>query len=217
MKTIFIANSKPLICDLFYSFCSSLELEIVAQCTNGLEAINILNHIRADIYFLDIGLPFIDGFEVLKKIRGDLRNAKVILYVGNSKKENFSDQLILEVDYLMFEQDRLSKLKAYLSNIINHEKLYVRSNFVEGTVKDFSPSLNKLYSLTSTQLRILSLVSKHKTMPQIAEILFISPHTVNNHAANIRKKLNLQGRGVLLKYAIENRDKLDAAGEKDAI
>jgi len=45
-------------------------------------------------------------------------------------------------------------------------------------------------------------------MPEIAEELFISPHTVNNHVANIRRKLDLQGRGVVLKYALAIKHRL---------
>lgn len=62
--------------------------------------------------------------------------------------------------------------------------------------------------VTSTELRVLWYMSEHMSTKQIATNLFISPNTVNNHLANIRKKLNLNGRGVLLRYALSIKDKL---------
>lgn len=60
---------------------------------------------------------------------------------------------------------------------------------------------HQIQQLSTREQQILHLVAEGKTMKQIAEKLFISPATVNNHKANISGKLNLSGRNQLFKFA----------------
>ena len=59
--------------------------------------------------------------------------------------------------------------------------------------------------LSTREREVLSLLAKGYTMPRIAEKLFISPATVNNHCTRMREKLRLRGRNALLKFAVELR------------
>ena len=65
-----------------------------------------------------------------------------------------------------------------------------------------------LSSLTPTEQRVLHLIAEKKSTREIAETLFISPRTVENHRANICRKLNLGGSFSLLRFAIENQKNL---------
>jgi DNA-binding NarL/FixJ family response regulator len=65
-----------------------------------------------------------------------------------------------------------------------------------------------LKDLTSTELRILKLISDLKSNKEIADELFISQRTVENHRVNMAKKLNLKGSHALLKTALENKETL---------
>ncbi|MCH2450395.1 MAG: DNA-binding response regulator [Gracilimonas sp.] len=68
---------------------------------------------------------------------------------------------------------------------------------------------NGVASLTASEKRIIQLISENNTTKKIAEKLFISPKTVENHRANIMRKLNLKSKNNrLLTWAIENRDRL---------
>src|SRR5262249_35820545 len=67
------------------------------------------------------------------------------------------------------------------------------------------PGLNVL---TPTERRILRLIAENNTSREIAEELFISIRTVDNHRANISAKLELQGSHALLKFALEHKSEL---------
>lgn len=208
MKSIFIANSKSLICDALCTCCSSFGLKVIGKSTNGLETFNMLKHLNSDFYILDTDLPYIDGLEINRRIRAQPSNPKIILYVGSKYSNLVSEMVASQVDHLLFEQDELSKLKDYLLGEETGKPRDARLGINKVMDYEIKPVNDRLNSLTPTQLRILSLIGTHRTMPQIAKMLFISPHTVNNHVANIRKKLRLKGRGVILKYALEVKDRL---------
>jgi DNA-binding NarL/FixJ family response regulator len=65
-----------------------------------------------------------------------------------------------------------------------------------------------IQDLTPAERRVMSLIADHKTSREIAEILFISPRTVERHRENICDKLDLHGSNVLLKFALEHKDEL---------
>jgi DNA-binding CsgD family transcriptional regulator len=63
--------------------------------------------------------------------------------------------------------------------------------------------------LTPMELKVLWHTALLKSIKQIAKELSLSPHTVNNHQAGIRKKLNLIGRNSLVQYAVDNKERLE--------
>lgn len=74
-----------------------------------------------------------------------------------------------------------------------------------------------LQKLSSIELSVLWHTACHKSVKEIAEKLSLSPNTVNNHQANLRKKLNLFGRSTLLKYALGVKSKLILMDVEDRI
>lgn len=208
MNSIFIANSKRLFCDSLSNSCTYMGLKVIGQSTNGLESINLINQLQPNFILLDSELTYFNGFEIARRVKKNDASIKVILFVCNQHAKRFSEILYSHIDYLLFEEDSIEKLKAYFSQYDLSINNHLSTGSIEGTTQYTEVSYGKLNHLTPTQLRILSLVSTYRTMPEIAKLLFISPHTVNNHIANIRKKLNIKGRGVILKYALEVKDEL---------
>ncbi|MFK8103152.1 MAG: LuxR C-terminal-related transcriptional regulator [Saprospiraceae bacterium] len=208
MRTIFIAKTERLLCDALCSCCTSLGLKVIGSSTDGRESLDLIQQLQPDFAIVEGGLPSINGFEIIEQLKRDQVNTQTILYLQNHNPDFLRKALSLNVNSLLFAEDGLEKLsqcfdeKNYVSPFVNHRR--------ENRVKEltFDTKQDLLNSLTPAQLKILALVGTHKTMPEIAEKLFISPHTVNNHIANIRRKLDLRGRGVVLKYALAIKHKL---------
>ncbi|MBK7010796.1 MAG: helix-turn-helix transcriptional regulator [Saprospiraceae bacterium] len=62
--------------------------------------------------------------------------------------------------------------------------------------------------LTPTEKVILKLISEGRTSAEIADLLFVSPNTVDNHRSNITKKLKLEGKNSLLKFSMRLQNEL---------
>lgn len=76
---------------------------------------------------------------------------------------------------------------------------------------DLRKSNPMLDNLTPTEKKILRFISQNKTSKEIADVLFLSHRTVENHRTNISNKLNLKGSHSLIKFAIENKSLLTEA------
>lgn len=210
MKTIFIAKKGKLLCDAICSYCTSLGLRVVGRSTNGKEALELIQRFTPDFIIIEASLPVINGFEIARKVSEENLLIQTIIYVENSNLNHLRKAISLELNAsFLFSEDNIMELRKCFSNT-------TKSNFlIERKIKTFFSEVDKeetkrdhLVSLTPTQLKVLSLVSAHNTMPEIAKKLYISPHTVNNHIANIRRKLDLHGRGVVLKYALSVKHRL---------
>lgn len=65
-----------------------------------------------------------------------------------------------------------------------------------------------LSNLSKAELKVIWYVSQLKAQKEIANLLFISPNTVNNHEVNIRHKLSFNGRNSLQRYSLNVKDRL---------
>ncbi len=82
------------------------EVEIVAECPNGFEAVKLVPELKPDLLFLDIQMPKLDGFEVLELVGGDL----AVIFVTAYDQHALRAFEVHAVDYLLkpFAADRLA-------------------------------------------------------------------------------------------------------------
>jgi len=144
-----------------------------------------------------------DGFEVAKIVRHEKLSTKII-FLTMFNQESFIRK-VFEIGvkgYILKDSaitdilkciDAVSENNFYLSPQVSHFLLSMN-------VKEKS---NTKEELTQSEKRILKLIGQGKSSKEIAEELFISNKTVENHRSNICKKLNISGNSALLKYALK--------------
>ena len=203
MKTIFVAKSERLLCDVISSCCEALGLKVIGTSTDGKESLQMIKLKQPDYAIIETGLPSVTGLEIIQNLKKTGQRLSTILYLKNHNPNALRQALSLNVDSLLFPEDGINELaKCFSHLVIDNNTQPLINGFNTNSKRDI------LSTLTPAQLRVLSLIGTYKTMPQIAEKLKISPHTVNNHVANIRKKLEIKGRGVVLKYALAIKHRL---------
>ncbi len=114
--TAVIVDDEPLARqELQYLLESSGDVEIVAQGTNGIEAVDLIRTHQPDVLFLDVQMPGLDGFAVLKKVLADRRN-RVPQVVFATAFDRYAVKAfeVNAVDYLLkpFDQARVSQTLA---------------------------------------------------------------------------------------------------------
>jgi DNA-binding NarL/FixJ family response regulator len=169
----------------------------------------LITELHPDIAVLDISMPVMDGLEVARRVRQQALLTDLVLLTMYRDPEYFNAAMDLGVrGYLVKESvsaDFLSCLKAvtagehYISPIIAH--LLVERKKGAAT----SGSLPLREQLTLAEISVLRLVAENKANKEIAETLFVSVRTVENHRARICQKLGIKGHNKLLQFALENR------------
>jgi two-component system, NarL family, response regulator DegU len=105
------------------------------------------------------------------------------------------------IDGYVFKDDAVNDVIAAIQDVMN-DKQYVSKSTTAFQEELGSESLE---ALTKTEILVLRAISNHKTSREIADTLFVSIKTVENHRNNISRKLNLQGSNSLLKFALNNK------------
>ena len=179
------------------------DIEIIKSVADGNEFIDFLkNKTTADIVLLDISMPKMDGFQVLKKIKTANFNIKPIVismysdgnYIAKCAKSGAYGYLLknTDEDELIMAIRMVFKGKKYFSAEISEKMI----NFM--STQSVSENI-----LSNKETEVLVLISEGLTTKEIASKLFVSSRTIETHRANILKKLEVKNTAELIKKAVK--------------
>ena len=171
-----------------------------------MECIESLKTIKPEVLLLDINMPNKNGIEVLKEIRENDIDIKVLMLTVHNEVEYLLKAIDIGVDGYILKDSESAELKKAINYVYNGES-YIQSSLI--------PSLNsrlvnrdmdkeKIESLTKRELEVLIQVANGMFNKEIAVILSISERTVKNHISNIFKKIEVSDRTQAAVFAIKN-------------
>ena len=181
-------------------------MEVVGEASDGLELLNVLKNIPADMVILDITMPNLRGIEATREIKMTYPETKILILTMHKKKEFLYHGLAAGAEGYLLKEDTDTELlsaietirggKVYLSPILSKE---LTEEIIEICRGNGKPAGERL---TNREREVLKLIAEGKSNKEIADLLFISVHTVQNHRASIMKKLNLKKIADVIRYAI---------------
>lgn len=127
-----IIDDEPLACKRIVTLLEEYDqVEVAAVCHNGMEAINEIKNKNPELIFLDIQMPEIDGFEVLRHI--DTDSLPCVIFVTAYDEYALKAFEVHALDYLLkpFKKERFGEALARAQNTINREKATDFTNKVE--------------------------------------------------------------------------------------
>jgi DNA-binding NarL/FixJ family response regulator len=211
---IVIADDHPIVRQgLRQMIETDRRLMIVGEAGDGATALQLIEAQQPQVAVLDIDMPDVGGFDVVRELRRKRSDVKIIFLTMHSEEEVFQMAMDLGVNgYILKDSvttDIVSAIrsvaagKSFISPTLS-SLLLNRRNRAERLRND-KPGLELL---TPTERRILKLIADDKTSKEIGTELFISHRTVHAHRANISSKLNLSGNLALVKFAITHKSEL---------
>ncbi len=186
-------------------------IEILGEADNGEKALEIIQELKPDIAVLDIDMPKKTGLDVLRELGNS--KTKIIFLTMYAEEDIFDEAMDLGIKGYVLKDSAVNDIIECILSV-NEDNYYISPNVSNLLVNRRNKSKNlikknpELGNLTKTERNILKYISENKTSKEIAEVLFLSHRTVENHRTNISNKLNLRGSHSLLKFAIENKSYL---------
>jgi DNA-binding NarL/FixJ family response regulator len=206
--TIIIAKQEKIMVEAIKNALTQEGFEILATAPSLAETSHLLNKFTPDILIIGAELSGMNNLKVLESLAVS-PSTKIILYSRNTDLEKTLTAIKKGVmGYLNLDTD-LTELITCVKAVINGSKYlcHITRNdlFLLDNQQPAKPIRNN--KLSEQENKVLSLVAEGKTNDEIADMLNIAPNTVNNHRANIRKKLDLKGgKSILLQYAISQKN-----------
>lgn len=209
---IIIADDHPIFRGGLRQIISAdLSIEIIGEAENGEKALEIIQELKPDIAVLDIDMPKKTGLDVIRELKDS--NTKIIFLTMYAEEDIFDEAMDLGIKGYVLKDSAVNDIIECILSV-NEDNYYISPNVSNLLVNRRIKSKNlikknpELGNLTKTERNILRFISENKTSKEIAEVLFLSHRTVENHRTNISNKLNLKGSHSLLKFAIENKSYL---------
>jgi DNA-binding NarL/FixJ family response regulator len=181
---------------------------VIAEAMDGRQAIELISERSPDIAILDINMPHRDGLEVAKYCyENHLPTHLIILTM-------YDDALLLNRAASYGVKGFILKESAIDDILDGIEAVRIGKTFISpkmasrmlnGSVENTRLRNTVRFKLTKAEQQIVRMIAEGQTTKSIAEKLFISSKTVQNHRSNICKKLNISGKNALLRYVLENK------------
>jgi DNA-binding NarL/FixJ family response regulator len=186
------------------------DLVIVGEAEDGEAAMQKVKELHPDVVILDLFIPVLSGFEVVKLVRKQFPDVHVMILTAYEQEEYLHQALEFGAEGYLLKSAEKEELLAGVRAVSKGERTFsprIKEFIIKGymTNRDFNRS-NQLppTSLTTREKEILDLVSQGLTNQQIAEKLFISSRTIDSHRTNIMHKLGVHDVAHLVRYAIEH-------------
>ena len=184
------------------------DLCVVGEASNGLELLQLLKRQATDMIILDISMPGMRGIEVTREIKSIHPEIKIVILTMHKIDRYIQLALEAGADGYMFKETTGNELftaiscvregGSYVSNSISKKWTPEMIKACRGGTKP-----QKKEILTIREKEILKLIAEGKPSKEIAELLFISIHTVNTHRVNLIRKLKMRKPADLARYAIK--------------
>ena len=187
---------------------SKKDIELIAEADNGMQLIHLLRHIEPDVILLDIQIPIMDGIQTLPEIRKLRPDAKVII-------------LSMHNDHSMISKLMEIGANSYLTKNSDSETIYQAIRTCYDQEFFFNELTNKALltglrtkrtdgihhqeaDLSEKETRVLKLMCEEKTTKEIADIVEISPRTVEAIRDKLKTKTGAKSMAGLVMYAVKN-------------
>jgi DNA-binding NarL/FixJ family response regulator len=203
---LLLADDHKIILDGLRSLLES-EFEIVGTAGDGRALVAATEQLRPDVIVVDISMPLLNGIEAVRQIKKLDKRVKVIFLTmhpdvtyairafeagasGYVLKHSASSELLTAIHEAI-------KGRTYVTPMIAGELLQAYQGETYGQAEEME-------QLTQRQREILQLLVEGNSAKEIANLLNISPRTVEFHKYNMMSKLNLKSLSALIQYGIKH-------------
>jgi len=173
------------------------DMEVVAEASNGQQAVELYQQYRPDVALLDLRMPVMTGVEAAQAIRREDPHARMIALTTYGGDEDIRRALAAGV-------------QAYLTKDVLHDELlkairavYAGQTYLPAAMAAALAAQMPRPDLSAREVQVLELIVQGLANKQIAYSLGIAEHTVKNHVKSILSKLSVQDRTQAATAAIQ--------------
>ncbi|RMF37384.1 MAG: DNA-binding response regulator [Chloroflexi bacterium] len=182
------------------------DIEVVGEASSGCEAIEQTLRLRPDVVLMDIAMHDLSGLEATRAIKAQAPQVNVLALTMHDREEYFFAMLKAgALGYVLKESGPEELLAAIRA--VHRGEAFLSPRVTKAILDDYldrqadAPS-SRYNSLTLREKEVLRLAAEGKTTREMAEILHLSPKTVEKHRSSMMRKLGLHNLSELIRYAI---------------
>ena len=208
-KRIIIAEDATIVREgLHLILSANPDYSIVAEATNGLEAVSLARKHTPDLILMDLSMPLMNGMTAIWEIKKESPQVRILVLTVHKSDEFIAAALEAGADgYILKDAGRHELMLAVKS--VLEGKNYISPGITETLIHGYLGSQTArprtlAASLTHREREILKLIAEGLKSREIGDLLCISIKTVEKHRENIMQKLDIHNLPALTSFAIDN-------------
>ncbi len=182
------------------------DFSVVGETGDGLEAVRLVERLVPDVLILDLMMPSLSGLEVIRVVRRRTPRTRVVVFslhgdnafVAEALKNDATGYVLkgCEEEALVLAVREAAAGRRFLSAPVTERAIDAYIEQARAAPSDSHETL------TEREREVLQLAAEGSTSAEIAARLHISQRTVENHRANLMRKLGLKNHSELVRYAV---------------
>jgi DNA-binding NarL/FixJ family response regulator len=208
--TIFLADDHTVVLDgLRLLLETQPDFKVIGDAGDGREAVRKISQTCPDIAIMDIGMPEMNGIEATRQVGQHCPNTRVIILSMHASSGHIGRALQAGAQGYVLKSSVGAEVIDAVKTVLSGNR-YLSQKVSNQIVDDYLGKLGSdtasspLKQLTAREREILQLVVEGKSSAQIAELLSISPNTVDTYRSRLMNKLDLHDLPSLVKFAIQH-------------
>ncbi|HHL32801.1 MAG TPA: response regulator transcription factor [Desulfobulbaceae bacterium] len=184
------------------------DMQVIGEAGDGEELLKFLASEQPDMVIMDISMPNINGIDAIGKVLSLYPGIRILMLTMHRNSQYFYNAVSAGAHGYLIKDDSDTELltaidtvrsgKTYISPQLSSE---VADTMLSAFREHRDPSI---INLTPRERDVLDLVVKGHTSKQIADILCLSPRTIDHHRASLLKKFKMKNTVDLVKYVVKN-------------
>lgn len=204
--SLVIADDHPLLLKGLEDQLQESGFSVLDGVANGALALGSIVEYNPTIAILDIEMPLLSGFEVIKKCKEKGLRTKFVMLTSHKEKLFVLKAKKLNISGYVLKDEPFAEIDACLREVASGGT-YFSKEFDAIFNEEIHPQLQKVKFLSPSERTIVRLIAQKKTTKEIGDLLSISHRTVEKHRANIISKLDLpKGVDALSVWTLENKE-----------
>ncbi|HHW2394058.1 TPA: response regulator [Pseudomonas aeruginosa] len=204
MSRILIVDDHPVIRMAMKMLLEAEGHQIVGDTDNGVDAISLGRELKPDLVILDIGIPRLDGLEVISRLMVLALPLKILVLTGQSASLFVLRSMQAGAAGFVCKQGGLAELVTAVNAVASGYSYFPSSAMRPVQQGAYSDDVELLGRLSDREVSVLQYLSQGYSNKQISEQMFISNKTVSTYKARLLLKLNAGSLVDLIEFAKRN-------------
>jgi len=186
------------------------DMEVVAEASNGTDAVAVAAETRPDVILMDIGMAGLSSFEATRQIRKGRPEAKVLFLTMYDDEDYLVECMEVGAAGYVLKDSPAAHLISAIRDV-HKGGSYLSPRMLSQLVDDFRSRIKsnhqmpRFATLTAREKEVLKVLAEGRSVKEIASSLNLSVKTVEAHKFNLMRKLDIHNKAQLVQYAIQKK------------
>jgi two-component system response regulator NreC len=201
---IVLADDHVLVRQGLKSLLEREGFQVVAEASDGQEALRHVQSFQPDITIMDISMPTLNGLNAAREVKRASPKTKTILLTQHNESQYISEALEAGVTGYVLKNQVASDLLLAIRQV-SRGQVYLSPGVSNAVMEAYhSKSMKSKSPLTMRERQVLQLIAEGKSTKDVASLLSISVKTAESHRTRLMQKLDIHETASLVLYAVRN-------------